>query len=343
MYLSGKESEELIKALQKDYVIYAPKVYANQGRYSYTDSIRYGVIEHFSEIEYKKRSDYAIKEVLIPIRQTVAVEIGNTVVPVPPEETKPIFMFLRACDLHALNRLDQTFGKDSFYQKRRAGMKTALIECGKGFDTCFCVSMNTNTADQFDMGARFENDGISLEIRDKELEAYLPPEGKQDDYSFTFVTENEMKVRTPKIREWDWQTQAEIKDLELWKSYEKRCIGCGSCNMACSTCTCVQEKKVPAVDGKITEIQRVWGGCQVVTTHALSKNSVTAIVPKRIRQRVMDKFYRPMLKESKEQICVGCGRFIDICPRLINFGTTVNRFCDELDQLYEASGATNEQ
>lgn len=65
---------------------------------------------------------------------------------------------------------------------------------------------------------------------------------------------------------------------------------------------------------------------------------MSEIVPTRVKQRVLDKFYRPKLKESKEQICVGCGRCIDACPRFISFANTVNRVSDELDKIYKEFG-----
>lgn len=344
MKLSYEQSQRILEELKKKYVIYAPKAYENEGRYSYTDSVRYGAIEEISEIVYKAKAQYSIKEVLLPINHTVGLKVNGEFIQVNEPESKPMMVFIRPCDKHAIERLDKTFEKDGYYQNRRKGMKFVMMDCNGGWDTCFCTSVGTNVNENYDLGVKFFEDGIAFEVKDKEMEEYFEGFNKANDFKVEFVSVNEMQVRIPMLRDWDWQTMAKIKDLPLWENYAKRCIGCGSCNMACSTCTCLQEKEVScSTTSEIKEVKRVWNGCQLVMPKALEKNTLPNIVPTRIRQRIMDKFYRPNLKESKEIVCVGCGRCIDVCPKFINFGETVNSFCEELDHLYEISGATNEE
>ncbi len=56
-------------------------------------------------------------------------------------------------NLNALKRLDDIYlhNEQSFYYKRlRENTKFILMECKESFETCFCVSMGTNKADNYD-------------------------------------------------------------------------------------------------------------------------------------------------------------------------------------------------
>ena len=64
-----ENANEILKKLSQDYLIYAPKVFEGDGRFSDTDTIRYGEIESIEEIEFDKKSNYSVKEILLPINQ----------------------------------------------------------------------------------------------------------------------------------------------------------------------------------------------------------------------------------------------------------------------------------
>lgn len=336
--LNINEINNVLEELNKKYIIFAPKVFKGEGRHSYTDSVRYGEIANIEEVEYKKKSQYSIKEVFLPIRHTVALKVGNKEVPME-EDKRDILIFLRSCDIHAIKRMDNAFAKDEYYMKRRKNAKFVMMECEKPWDTCFCISTGTNKTEEYSLGISFSENQVLVKVKDDELKSYFENVGLNTSFDLKFAEENEVKVKIPHIETWDMQTLNKIKNLPLWEEYSKRCVGCGACNMACGTCTCMHKEEVVINEAAdIKEVIRIWGGCQVVKTSSLNKKSMAEIVPRRIRQRVMDKFYNPKLETSKEQVCVGCGRCIDICPSFISFATTVNKFSDELDKIYSEAG-----
>ena len=51
-----------LEELSKGYVIYAPKVFKGEGRFTDTDTIRYGEVEKLEEIVFDQKSDYSFKE-----------------------------------------------------------------------------------------------------------------------------------------------------------------------------------------------------------------------------------------------------------------------------------------
>lgn len=339
--LSKVQSDELINKLKEDYRIYAPISFDGEGRHSYTNNIRYGEINSFNDVVYKEKSQFSPKELLIPINHTLALKFdGKEIDAISDEDDRDIIIILRSCDLHGIKRIDNSLKNDKFYRNRRDKVKFMLMGCPKSFDTCFCVSMGTNTCDNYSLGIKFDEDSISIKVKDDAFNKYFEDSIKTK-FEMEFAKENEIKVKIPEIETWDKIVLDKVKNLDLWNTYKNRCIGCGSCNMSCITCSCMLTQEVVHTDNsKLKEIRRTWNGCQLIKSSALKNKDLNDIVPIRIRQRVLDKFYRPKLDVSREQICVGCGRCTDICPRYINFAVTVNKLSAELDKIYEDLGRT---
>ena len=234
--LWNKEAlSELLKNLKKDYDVFAPRLYAGTGCYSDTDIVRYGIIESFDEIVWDEKSDYSFKETLLPISDTIMYFTENSVK--IPEEKKKRLIFLRSCDLNALKRLDDIYlhnGPEDFYYKNiRKNAKFILMGCNQSFKSCFCVSMGTNQAENYDGYAHPAEEGLYLDLKDEVLSSYA--EGisvPQDNQDIQYVKENEETVPIPET------LPENISSHEVWKEYSGRCIGCGRCNFVCPTCTC---------------------------------------------------------------------------------------------------------
>ncbi len=336
--LSKIESYELFSKLKEEYIILAPKIFKGEGRYSDLDSIRYGEVNSFDEIEFERKSQYSAKEVLLPINHITEVKYKGQSMKIDNDNKKRLIV-LRSCDIHAIKRIDNKFLNDEYYKSRRENVKFMVMECPKAFDTCFCVTMGTNETEDYSLGIRFLKDGILIKNRDNDFNKYFNGNAKEYEFNMRFAKENQTKINVPDMKEWDRETLLKAKSLELWDEYKKRCIGCGSCNMSCPTCTCLTSNEIKNENTGVVEVRRIWSGCQLVKSVAFKDGKkLSEIVPKRIRQRVFDKFYMPKLETSKEQICVGCGRCTDNCPRLINFSTTINKFSEELDKIYIEEG-----
>lgn len=339
--VSMKKFNSLLETLSSKYKIMAPKVFEKEGRYSYDDDVRYGEVKSFEEIVFEKKSTASPKEVLLPIVHTLSVQVGESVVEtVEDKDERDILVFVHPCDIHGITRIDNTFKDDAFYQNRRKKIKFVMIECiSGGWDSCFCVSLNTNKTDNYSLAMKVENGEILLSCKDETFNEYLEELENIEKFEFKFVEKNKIEIKMPNLEPWDRMTLEKIKESKIWDEFSDRCIGCGSCNMACMTCTCMNTIVVTSeLSENIKEKRRVWSGCQLVRSKSLEKAPLSKIVPKRIRQRILDKFYRPKLKESREQICVGCGRCTDACPKYINFAATINKFNNELDRIYAEFG-----
>ncbi|MGL5085009.1 MAG: 4Fe-4S dicluster domain-containing protein, partial [Clostridium sp.] len=331
----------LLKKLSKDYRIIAPKSFQNEGRYSYNDDIRYSEISTIEEIVFNKKSTGSPKEVLLPIIHTISIKVKNQIInTVSEEDERDILLFVHPCDIHGITRIDNTFKNDEYYQSRRKKIKFVMIECiDQGWDNCFCTSLGTNKTEDYSIALKVLENKLQLSFNDNTFVKYMNEFEDISNFNFTFVESNKITVKVPNLESWDKMALDKIKNSEIWNEFKERCIGCGSCNMACMTCTCMNTVELPSEESKdVTVKNRIWNGCQLIKSKDLKKETLSQIVPKRILQRVLDKFYRPKLKESKEQICVGCGRCIDVCPKNISFASTVNKFSQELDNIYKDFG-----
>ncbi|MGL4989220.1 MAG: 4Fe-4S dicluster domain-containing protein [Cetobacterium sp.] len=342
---SAEEFNLFLDKISKDYKVIAPKAFENEGRYSYNDDVRYSEVKRIEDVVLDKKSNGSPKEILLPIVHTVSVQIGDKVIETIEEDDKrDILLFIHPCDIHGITRIDNTFKNDEFYQIRRKKIKFVMMECLKdGWDSCFCTALGTNKSEDYSVALRVEDGKVFATFRDEFLKDELMNVEDSPEFKFNFVEKNKIDVQIPNLESWDKMALDKIKTSKIWDEFKDRCIGCGSCNMACMTCTCMNTTEHVSEENPNVKItKRVWNGCQLVKSKALEKETLGQIIPKRVVQRVLDKFYRPKLKESKEQICVGCGRCVDVCPKNISFAATINKFSKELDNIYKEFGRSED-
>lgn len=322
--LSSDSFKQVFQRINKDYKIYAPKLFKGKGTYSDTDLVRYGEIFDSEEIILDAKSAFSYKEVLMPITQTLFYFTEDTW-QVPKENPKKILIFLRSCDLHSLKRLDAIYLKngfpDPYYQALREKTKFVLLGCEKSFASCFCVSMGTNKIDDYDAYFKRDENNIYLIIKDAELEKYfIDVEKEKISLEPNFVKENEVKLNIPD------NLNTNIIDSTIWDEYSQRCIACGRCNFVCPTCTCFTMQDIFYHENKnVGERRRVWASCQVDGyTDIAGGHSFRADQGQRMRFKVLHKVY-DYKKRWGHHMCVGCGRCDDICPEYISFSNCLNK------------------
>ena len=180
--LSRPGAGELFRKWARQYDVFGPKRMEGEGCFSDTDVIRYGKVSSLDEIVWDQRSDYSFKEALLAINETLFYFIEDTAT-VPKGPDKDLLIFLRACDLNGVRRLDQIYlqnGPEDFYYKRiRERAKFVLMGCGQTCETGFCVSMGTNVCDDYDAYIKVDGDRVDLDIRAEELDPYGGDQGRE--------------------------------------------------------------------------------------------------------------------------------------------------------------------
>lgn len=328
--LTNDEFNVILDRLSQKYDIYAPVRLRGRGRFSDTDNIRYQKIRSVEEIEYKEKSMFSAKEIVFPVTETMFHIVEEELIE-SRNEIRDTLVFLRSCDIHAMDRIDNIFLNnglisDPYYKSKREKIKFVLMECKKSFENCFCVSMGTNRASDYEMAIGFEEDGIYISAKDEKLNSYF--EGcRASDFTPTYVTANDFEVHTPPIE----KIHTDLFNDAMWDEYSKRCIACGRCNFVCPTCSCFTSTDIAYDDNaNVGERRRVWAGCHVdkftdmAGGHTFRKDNGS-----RMRFKTMHKIY-DYKKIFGENMCVGCGRCDDRCPEYISFANCINKVNNKL-------------
>lgn len=335
-HLRAKELEALFARLEERYAIYAPVRIPSGGRYAQTDSVLYKQIHRYEEIEFQERSTYAMKEVLTPITQTLFYftedHFQESKAP-----TKDLLVFGRACDINAIRMQDQIYLQnggidDPFYRRIRERATFVLMECAQQFNGCFCCSVGANVTDLHAMAFSFGPEDAQIEVRDTSLEVYFE-EAEKSEYAIRFPEENELKVNYPVIDNLDLANR--IKEHPMWKEYDGRCIACGSCTIACSTCTCFETTDIAYTqNAHIGERRRTCSSCMVDSFdemaggHSFRKNN-----SEKYRYKILHKVYGHDARFHTGPMCVGCGRCSALCPELISYPATLTRLTKAIEGI----------
>lgn len=330
--IKTKDLNSVFEEMSNSYKIVAPIVVVGAGRSSETDVIRYEEVKRVEDIEFNKKSDFSFKEALLPITQTIFF-FNQDECKEPVVNEKPRIIFLRSCDLHAVKRIDDIYLRngfeDPYYKRLKEGVKFVLIGCEKSFDSCYCVDMGTNKADNYDAYLKVSDGYAYLDIKDEELKKYFSEVPQMEmEVNPDFVTENKVKINIPE------NLSLDVIDSKIWDEYSERCIACGRCNFVCPTCTCNSMQDIYYSDNEnVGERRRVWAGCQVpgFTTMA-GGHEFRQANGQKVRFRVMHKFY-DYKKRWGYHMCIGCGRCSDICPEYIDVPTCVNKLQDAMDEV----------
>lgn len=337
--LSFQEVNTLFEDLKKEYKIYAPKRFKKQGRYSDTDIIKYDEVSTVEEIEFKEKSHYPVKEVITPITQTLYYFTEDEFRESSIGHNKKILIFARPCDINAQRRQDMIYlhngnFEDTFYKRIRERVKFICIECVDGFDTCFCVSMNSNKTDDYSLAVRFNESSLLFNVKDKEFSKFFNDK-TEEEFELKFIEENEAKVTIPEIN--DKEILIKLKNHPMWDEYNKRCLGCGSCTIACSTCSCYTTRDIVYDSlGKIGERRRVQASCHIdgFDEMAGGHNFRTTKADK-MRYKVLHKIHDYKAQFGDEHMCVGCGRCTDRCPEHISITATINKVNNAVNEIME--------
>ena len=311
-----------LERLKLEYKILAPVTKPFKGTFSDTDLTKYEEIERIEDIEFNKKSNFSVKEVILPINQ-VLFYFTEKEFKTSDEDEKKLLVFLRACDLNGVKRLDQIYlenglEKDFFYKRLREKVKFILIGCSESYRNCFCVSMNSNKAENYSMALNLREDEIYLDIKDEDLNIF---DGEECDFEVDYVKTNNFSVEVPRNID-----PVKLSKHEMWNEYDARCIACGRCNFVCPTCTCFTMQDIFYKENeKVGERRRVWASCQVdgysdmAGGHSFRKKQ-----GERMRFKVMHKIH-DFNKRFGYDMCVGCGRCDDACPQYISFSQCIDK------------------
>lgn len=326
--LTVEKFNQYLQTLKKEYRIFAPVLLAGKGAFTDSDSIRYQEIDRIEQVCFEQKSSFSPKEVILPITQTLFYFTEDNWTE-PQVRDEKILLFVRSCDIHAISRLDEIYlhngPADPYYKVLREKVRFCLMECPESFTNCFCVSMNSNRVDKYDLFVRRNGAEVWVKAMNEELDLF---DAEPADVEPVFVTANDIVVFLPE------KLDQRIANSDMWEEYTARCTGCGRCNFVCPTCTCFSMQDIFYRDNPNTgERRRVWASCMVdgytdmAGGHAFRKTQA-----ERMRFKVLHKVY-DYPKRFGRSMCVGCGRCDDACPEYISYSNSLNKLAKANEEV----------
>lgn len=148
----------VLAGLRTSYKIMAPVRLAGQGAFAGQDLITYGEVKKLEDVVFDSKTIFSAKEVVFPPHETLFY-FTEEEYKEPGTGGSELLLFARACDINAFERLDSIFLRngpfaDTCYRQRREKIKFVLMECDRGFASCFCASMGTNRTENFSLLCR---------------------------------------------------------------------------------------------------------------------------------------------------------------------------------------------
>lgn len=326
MKLEKDQFINAINQLSSEYRFFGPVRHPKRGRYSDTDLVYYEVTDDFRQFDFSVRSDFSAKEIATPMNQTLFYFQDGEIIEAG-YDNRPVIVFLRSCDLHAYQRLDQIYLNnkymDVYYKRLREQLSFAVIGCKTGFDSCFCTSFGTNQTDQYQIGINLNGDQVEVDVKDQRFNVFG---ANNDQFILDHVKTNMNQVTLPKL-----VNLSDVIDSDIWDEYNTRCIGCGACNFVCPTCSCFSTQDISYDETNTTgERKRVMASCMVDGFSTMAGGHNFRIKHgERMRFKLMHKV-NDFNKRFGYDMCVGCGRCDDICPELISFSAQINKLSNEV-------------
>ena len=81
----------------------------------------------------------------------------------------------------------------TFYARLREKVKVVMLECRESFADCFCVSMGTNKAEQYDAAVRITENEVLVDVKDAALISDFSS-ASACDFTPEYVHENQEKT-----------------------------------------------------------------------------------------------------------------------------------------------------
>ncbi len=339
--LSTQETSQLFAKLMEKYDVYAPVRFENEGRHSAQDIIKYAKITSLDEVEWAEKSHYPMKEVLSPIQQAIFYFTEDEY-RASKGKTRPMLIFARPCDINAMKVQARIYAGnggyvDMYYERMRELAKYILMPCNGGDDTCFCVSMGTNETADYSIAVKPTEDGMFFEVKDEDLAAYFA-DAAAADFAPEFVQENELTAIMPEIP--DKEVLIALKNHPVWKEFNGRCISCGACTIACSTCTCFTTRDVIYGDNpEVGERRRVAASCQIDDfAKVAGGGDYRTTAGDRMRYKMLHKFHDYNARFKEGHMCVGCGRCTSRCPEFISITVTLQKMNAAIEEIKKELG-----
>ncbi len=313
LVIKKSEVHSLLDKLAEKYILIAPKKKGEEINFDYINEGKEACLNYIN-------TKYSPKSFFIPDGETI-FKYKKSNINFYLRKEKRIIFGLRPCDAHSLEVLDNIFLgeiKDPYYMNKRKNTILIVINCSDSGENCFCQSMGTDRTKEYD-------------ILLSETEKYYVLEDYKKKYKN--IIKYFKKSKRPKIKKLKNKRKLNSKNIEKkllkvfknkkWEKISNKCLSCGGCTIVCPTCYCFNLEDKPDFGGS-GERKRYWSSCMLKGFSRVSGGNFRQSRTERCKQFVFHKLSYFKEKYGK-QLCVGCGRCVEICPTGIDFFREVEK------------------
>ncbi|MCF6268794.1 MAG: 4Fe-4S dicluster domain-containing protein [Melioribacteraceae bacterium] len=330
-YFDKDVTQKFISFLMKKGDVIAPH---KTGELSY----KYEIVSDATEVVLNySRTILPLKKAFMPPRETlINFNIKNNQYTKPQISTEPkIFFGIHSYEMQSIKRLDYSFITglpESNYLTRRENCKFIGVAY-KPDEWHFAgsVGIDINETDGFCLYFYPAKNGyIVFEITD-EGKNLLDEFGEGSEVTDEYLKLNEDKFqakikfhhnRIPEIF-------THVYNSKVWEDVAQKCVGCGTCNLLCSTCYCYDVHDEIELDVENGQRDRFWDGCMLNKfAEVAGGENFRDNLGSRNRHRLYRKF-KYITNQSDKLHCVGCGRCSRYCPANISLVEIVNDLIDD--------------
>ncbi|NTV05317.1 MAG: hydrogenase [Chlorobiaceae bacterium] len=250
-------------------------------------------------------------------------------------EANPVVLVgLRACDISALNILDDVLLNSHFPSACYLAKRKNTFVIGMDhlpLPDCFCKSLAHHTVSTgFNLFCSDIGEKYYLSINSSKAFTYLKEfqteEPSHEDNCL--LTERRKLISRSFQTEVDVTSLPSILDIEfdspVWEKWGAKCLNCGTCAMVCPSCYCYSVEERFNIDLKGASRNRKLYSCNLVDFAVVAGGH--NFRPKngdRLKYRYYHQ-HRGFAENANQQICVGCNRCGRACLAGINPKDVIN-------------------
>ncbi len=250
-------------------------------------------------------------------------------------EGNPIVLIgLRACDISALNILDDVLLKGHFPSPYYLAKRKNTFVIGMDhlpLPDCFCKSMNHHTISTgFNVFCSDIGENYYLSINSSKAFNFLKEFDTRDplDDDNCRLVERRKIISDSFLSEVDVTALPSILDIEfdspVWEKWGNKCLNCGTCAMVCPTCYCYSVEESFDTNLKGATRQKKLYSCNLVDfAEVAGGHNFRPKNGDRLKYRYYHQ-HRGFAENANQQICVGCNRCERACLAGINPKDVIN-------------------
>ena len=332
-YFDQKTALNFLSYLKTQALVFAPH---QKGDVSFS----YEQVDDVNNVIFKyPRTMHSIKKYFLPPKETLLTfnMESNTYNKPKLKSEKRIFFGVHSYEMRAIKCLDYSFSlgnpESNYLSRREKALFIGIDYAPDEWHFSKSVGVDIEEVEGFSLFFYSTDDGYIVFEVDSEGKKLLKDFGQGKPLrNDTFeIKEKEFKSkiryhhnRLPQVFDY-------VQKSKMWDKYAERCVGCGTCNLLCSTCYCFDVKDEVELDAKNGYRERTWDGCMLNTfAEVAGGENFRETLAARTQHRLYRKF-KYITDKSGLLHCVGCGRCSRYCPAEISMPDIVNDLIEDYE------------